>query len=204
MLPLTALRPASRRPGRRRCRSRPCRASRSCASAVFSRCRTIRAPEAPTGWPSAMAPPSTLSFSSSMAPSAPSSPSCFPAVLLVLPRREAAEHLRGEGLVDLPVVDVVQREAVALEDRRGRVHRPEAHLRRDRGPPIGSRGCGRSASGRVRCTSLLGSEDQPGRAVGDLRAVAGRDVAVLAVEEGLELGEVLAARSRAARRRRAM
>ena len=28
----------------------------------FSRCRTMRAPEAPTGWPSAIAPPSTFSF----------------------------------------------------------------------------------------------------------------------------------------------
>ena len=82
----------------------------------------------------------------------------FAAVLLVLPRREAAEHLRGEGLVDLPVVEVVQAEVVALEDRRRRVHRAEAHLRRDRGRPIaestmrpmGFRSCFFTASSEAR------------------------------------------------------
>src|SRR5688572_16360405 len=54
----------------------------------------------------------------------------FPAVFLVLPRRQAAQHLRRESLVDLPVVEVVEAEAVALEDRRRRMHRAEAHLRR--------------------------------------------------------------------------
>src|SRR5439155_6092957 len=40
-----------------------------------SKCSTMRAPEAPTGWPSAMAPPSTLSFPASSSPIAPSRPS---------------------------------------------------------------------------------------------------------------------------------
>src|SRR6266705_74191 len=40
-----------------------------------SRCSTMRAPEAPTGWPSAMAPPSTLSFPASSSPIAASRPS---------------------------------------------------------------------------------------------------------------------------------
>src|SRR5882762_3289997 len=40
-----------------------------------SRCSTMRAPEAPTGWPSAIAPPSTFSFPPSSSPIAPSRPS---------------------------------------------------------------------------------------------------------------------------------
>ncbi len=71
------------------------------------------------------------------------------AVLLVLPRGEAAQHLRGEGLVDLPVVDAIQLEAVALQDRRGGMHRAEAHLRRIEARPLRSRGCGRWAAGRA-------------------------------------------------------
>src|SRR5581483_4891717 len=35
-------------------------------------------------------------------------PELLAAVALVLPRGEAAEHLRGEGLVDLPGVEVVR------------------------------------------------------------------------------------------------
>src|SRR5207237_1286743 len=42
---------------------------------VFSRCRTMRVPDAPTGCPSAIAPPSTLSFAWSSSPMARSSPS---------------------------------------------------------------------------------------------------------------------------------
>src|SRR5882672_7570869 len=53
----------------------------------------------------------------------------FAAILLVPPRLEAAEHLGGERLVDLPVVEVVEPKAVALEDRRGGMHRAQAHLR---------------------------------------------------------------------------
>src|SRR2546425_714012 len=42
---------------------------------VFNRCKTILAPEAPTGWPRAMAPPSTFSRSMSSSPMAASRPS---------------------------------------------------------------------------------------------------------------------------------
>ncbi len=38
-------------------------------SSTFSTWRTMRAPDAPTGWPSAIAPPSTLSLDSSICPS---------------------------------------------------------------------------------------------------------------------------------------
>ena len=87
-------------------------------------------------------------LSSSSAPSAPSRPSCVAAVGLVLPGGEAGEHLRREGLVDLPVVEVVEPEAMALQDRRRGVHRPQAHLRRVEARPLASRRCARAARGR--------------------------------------------------------
>jgi len=46
------------------------------------------------------------------------------AVFHALPRGEAAEHLRREGLVDLGRVDVVPREPVAHQERRDGVHGP--------------------------------------------------------------------------------
>ena len=44
-------------------------------SSVSSTCRAMRAPDAPTGWPSAIAPPSALSFAGSIEPRAPDRPS---------------------------------------------------------------------------------------------------------------------------------
>src|SRR2546430_5025103 len=106
----------------------------------------------------------------------------FAAVLLVLPRREAAEHLRGERLVDLPVIEIVEAEAVALEDRRRRMHRTEAHLCRIEPGPFGvDDAADRLQPMLTQC--FFGREDQPGGAVGDLRAVAGGDGAVLSVAE---------------------
>src|SRR5258708_5359552 len=110
------------------------------------------------------------------------------AVLLVLPRREAAEHLRGEGFVDLPVIEIVQAEAVALEDRRRGMHRAEPHLRRIEPGPFRIDDAAERLQ-RMLFQCFLGGEHQPGGAVGDLRAVAGGDVAVLAVEERPQLGE---------------
>src|SRR5438552_17750916 len=52
------------------------------------------------------------------------------AVLVLLPRGEAGEHLRRERLVDLPGIEVVELQSVALEYRRRRMHRSETHLRR--------------------------------------------------------------------------
>ena len=60
-----------------------------------ARCRAMRAPDAPTGWPMAIAPPLTLTSSS--------------------PMSEVAHRLdgdRGERLVDLEQVDVVRRQAL--------------------------------------------------------------------------------------------
>ena len=53
-----------------------------------------RAPVAPTGWPSAMAPPLTLSLSCGISG---------------LTRDEHGEHLRGEGFVDFDEVGVRRR-----------------------------------------------------------------------------------------------
>ena len=158
---------------------------------TFSTCSTMRAPDAPTGWPSAIAPPSTLSFASSSAPSARGEPELLRAVVGVLPRALAGDHLRGEGLVDLPRVEVVEAEAVAPQDRRRRVDGAEPHLRRIEPRPFGVDDAARPG---VSCSCVDGAlrgDHQPGGAVGDLRAVAGRDVAVLAVEERPQLREIV-------------
>ena len=57
---------SGRRPGRRRRRARPRRRRRRAACSSRARCSTMRAPDMPTGWPSAMAPPLTLTLSSEM------------------------------------------------------------------------------------------------------------------------------------------
>src|SRR5262249_57808080 len=58
------------------------------------------------------------------------------AVLVLVPRRQTAEDLRGERLVDLPAVEVVELEIVALQYRRRGVHGTEAHLRRVEPRPL--------------------------------------------------------------------
>src|SRR2546423_7847655 len=94
------------------------------------------------------------------------------AVLLVFPGGEAAEHLRRERLVDLPVIEIVEAEPVALEDRRRRMHRPEAHLRRIEAGPFGVDDAPERLQS-ILFQRVLGREQQPRGAVGDLRAVAG-------------------------------
>ena len=90
------------------------------------------------------------------------------AVGIVLPRLDAAQHLRGEGFVDFPGVQVVQREVVALQDRRRGVHGAQAHLRRVEAGPLRvvDDADGRKAMALHR---LFGGQQHPGAAVGDLR-----------------------------------
>ena len=101
-------RPPSPSPRRRRCRARPCRASDRARSSACSRVTMTRAPEAPIGWPSAQAPPLTLTLSCGEAE--------------IAHRRHGDD---GEGLVDLEQVDVVERPAGLRQqlpdraDRRG-------------------------------------------------------------------------------------
>ena len=185
-VPSTRARPASRRPGRRRCRSHAMPRRPPVRFSTFSRCSTIRAPDAPTGWPSAIAPPSTLSFVLvERAQRARQARAPRGRYFVARPRAQAGEHLRGERLVDFPAVEVVEAEAVALEDRRRGVHRAEAHLRRIERPPIASRRCGRSASGS--CFVTASSEASSSHAAPSVicELLPARDVAVLAVEERL-------------------
>src|SRR2546428_11643130 len=87
-------------------------------------------------------------------------PQLLAAVLLVLPCGEAAEHLRRECLVDFPVIEIVEAESVALENRRRGMHRAEAHLRRIEAGPLGVD----EAAHRLQAVlahALLGSEDEP-------------------------------------------
>ena len=96
--PAAALRPGSagwrRRPGRRRRTAPrppwPAPRRRSSSSAVSA----TRVPDMPTGWPSAMAPPLTLTLSSSMPRSS-----------------DRGQADGGEGLVDLEEVDGVEVDA---------------------------------------------------------------------------------------------
>src|SRR6266705_796027 len=80
------------------------------------------------------------------------------AIFVFLPGREAAENLRGERLVDLPRVEVVEHQVVPLQDRRRRVHGAEAHLRRIEARPLRID----DAPGRLEMVALhrfLGRED---------------------------------------------
>ena len=89
----------------------------SCSSVTM-----MRAPVQPIGWPSAIAPPLTFSFSERNR--------------LVAQHRE---HLRRERLVQLDEIEVVQRQTGALEQLPHRRHRPDAHASADRRRPMPSR-----------------------------------------------------------------
>ena len=84
---------------------------------ALTRCSTMRLPLAPTGWPSPMAPPSTLSLSRAMRAGRAVEAEHLAAERLVLPGGEAGQHLRGERLVELPQPDVAEREPVPAQDR---------------------------------------------------------------------------------------
>src|SRR5207248_7920284 len=112
----------------------------------------------------------------------PIEPELLAAVPLVFPGGEAAEHLRRERLVDLPVVEIVEAEPMALEDRRRRMHGSEPHLRRIEPRPFRVDDAPQWLE-VVLAQRLFRGEQQPRRAIGNLRAVPGSDVAVLAVEE---------------------
>ena len=71
------------------------------------------APVAPSGWPMAMAPPLTLILS-----------------MRDVERLHVAQHHRGERLVELEQVDVVERHAGLLQHLLGHVDRTGQHDRR--------------------------------------------------------------------------
>ena len=98
----TATRGRPRCPGLRRCTLRPARIARPAGAAPAASVSVQRVPVAASGWPRAIAPPLTFSFSRS--------------------RRELAddaEDLSRERFVDLPEVDVFRRQARARESGAG-------------------------------------------------------------------------------------
>src|SRR5579859_7275331 len=113
----------------------------------------------------------------------------------------AIENLAREGLVQLPDVDVVDGQAVALGEVRNRKHRADAHLLR------AAAGDGHAAIGAQRLqATLLGflalHQHHRCGAVGELAGVAGGDVLALldvaaALEHGCKLLQVGERRLRA-------
>ena len=111
------------------------------------------------------------------------------AVIVVTPGGEASQHLRGEGFVDFPGVEIVQSQTVALQDRRRCVHGAKAHLGWIEGRPLAidepSQWLQTPAVYRV-----FGGEHEQGGTVGDLRTVAGGDVAIGLVENRPQRAEL--------------
>jgi len=112
-------------------------------------------------------------------------PEQIPTQTLVVPDLEAGEHLGGKGLVDLPEVDRVHRQPVALHQRSAAEDRRQPHDRGIERPP------GAIADARERLEpetlhSGLGGQQRPAGAVGHLRGVAGRDLPVRALERRLQ------------------
>ena len=133
-----------------------------------SRCVVIRAPVAPSGWVSAIAPPFDVDLRSRSRPSSS------------LDRYV----LRGEGLVDLDQIDVVQGEAGLVQRLARRGRRPDPHdARWDPGDgPRDEAAHGREAVGR---RELGVGDHEGGRPVPDSARVSGRDQPVL-LEVGSE------------------
>ena len=129
-----------------------------CTSVVIS-----RAPDAPSGWPSAMAPP--FGFSD------------FSSVVAVADLRQPGQRHGRERLVDLEDADLVEPKPAALQHLPGRRDRRGEHDDRvvggqHRGVDPGDRGQPELAG------PFRGGHQQRGGAVGDLAGVAGRDHAV--------------------------
>ena len=104
----------------------------SCSSVAVS-----LAPVHPSGWPSAMAPPLTLSRAGSIGKLA-----------------QAGDRLRGERFVELDEVDLIERQAGHLQDLSDRRHRTDAEALgfdtsgRKRDEPCERRNAERSARDR--------------------------------------------------------
>ena len=145
-------RAAARRPGRRRSRSRRARARRPRGAARRSASKRIRAPDAPIGWPSATAPPFTLTVSGS-----------------ALEHARRVERDRAERLVHLDALDVADRLARLLErdlPRAGRRPREIGELVRD----VALRDDRRERPRARALRELLAGDDERAGAVVDARA----------------------------------
>jgi hypothetical protein len=125
----------------------------------------------PKGWPTAIAPPLTFSFSSGM------------------PGPGGGDHLGGERLVDLEEVDVVDGQAGAAQGLLRRLDRAEAH---DLGRQAGDAGrddAGERGEAELACLGVA-HDHHRGGAVVERAAVAGGDQAVGA-EDRLEARDAL-------------
>ena len=135
-------------------------ASASCSAAV----PVIRAPDMPSGWPSAMAPPLGLTRGSSSAtPSA----------------RRSRQNLAGEGLVQFDHVEIVDAEAEADHQLLGGRRRPDPHDPR-RDPRRRAAEIARNRGEPVLRRRLGGGEDQRRGAIVDAGGISRRHASAVA------------------------
>ena len=144
----------------------PYRALRRCSSLMIV--AVSFAPVQPSGWPSAIAPPLTLTF-----------------VRIEVERLHAGERLRGKRLVQLDQIDLIERQAGLFQHLADRRHRPDAEqFRRHAGGRIADK------AGERREAAFLGQfrgcDDRRRGAVARLRRVARGDGAA-DVERRLQL-----------------
>ncbi len=153
---------APRSPVLRRCRPRRSRASRRDAASRAASVSRSRVPLMPSGWPSAIAPPFTLTLSRSR-PSSFSTERYCAANASLISKRSMSSSAR-------PVL------ASTLADRRRRPHPHQRRLDPDGRP---RRRAAPSGVRPWRSHRLLGGEHQRGAAIHDAARVAGGDAAVL-------------------------
>ena len=144
-----------------------------------SRCASvprIRPPEAPSGWPIAIAPPLALTISGSLSPS-------------LGPRVDAGQRLHGERLVELDRADVGPRDAGPGQRLVGRLDRREAEVLRQQrmGAAAGDPG----ERVHARDLRVSGTDEERRGAVVERGRVAGRDRASVRAERRLEAGQRL-------------
>ena len=141
----------------------------SCQRSELMSVVVIRAPVMPNGWPTAIAPPLTFSLSHVDAEVG-----------------RARDDLRGERLVDLDQVDVVDGHAGPGQCLPGRLDRPVPHDLGGQGGESGGDDPGQRRDAELAGPGV-GHDDQRGGAVVERAAVAGGDRAVGA-EDRLEPG----------------
>src|SRR5579862_1861357 len=115
-------------------------------------------------------------------------PERLAAELVIVPGGKTAEHLRGEGFVELPQFDIAQTELMPFHERGRAIDRAEPHDRGVERRPFAVDD-DRLRGELVRLHRVFGRQDDPRRAIGDLRRVAGRDLAPRPLERGFQLGQ---------------
>ena len=186
---------ASRRPARRRYIRWRCRACVPNRFIALTRCSTMRLPLQPTGWPRLIAPPSTFSLRLVEFAGRAIEAENLLAEFFVVPGGKTAQHLRRKRLVQLPGLDIRKRQFVALQQLGRRQHRAEAHDAGIERRPLAVEN-DRLRRQAVFGDGLFGSQDHPGRAVGDLRGIAGGDLAPGTLEHRLQFRQRLRRRVR--------